>query len=365
MSAVRVTLLREPVKLRGMPNQGVDFFKAYYAMFRGRGVILTSSVQGFVGLFSAINSFFAASSVLYLGCEAGGAISGGHIEAAVLSPSVKSMEAVCTESDRPSLKTWAPALTRSLAASTKDPSKFRIELSLTGERDRDLIVHHLDNLFPPAPSKESALALVKFLKDSQAAAKRLQFGGFYVLPTPVGYNGIDILLSSIAVTASVDRPLIYAGMILYSPDIALWVFRLEPMNPATLESQRTMTSARLTRYPPILQSAISEMMPDSTQVSETSFDDILATRVTPTDTLGALFRMVKGPNPREVLNRIGAFQPKYSSVIDTAKSLSNLKVQIRVIVEMLYDLTLAAQRSCAAEQVSSPTTATPPDMTFA
>src|SRR3954471_20368023 len=88
---VSVRLLRDPLKLRGVPPQGMGFFSAYYPVFRGRGIILNSSAPPPYGLFASLNSFFTASSVLYMGCDN----EGGHIEAAVRAPSVMSLEAVC------------------------------------------------------------------------------------------------------------------------------------------------------------------------------------------------------------------------------------------------------------------------------
>lgn len=365
---LKVTLLRDRLKIRGVPQQGAGFFSTYYAFFRGYGVILTYSSGGRYGLFASINSFFTATSVLYLGCEAGGVGSsaGSHIEAAVLAPTVTSLEAVCNDVERKSVSAWGASLTRSLArASTKNPSRFVIELPSTTiddaapPRDRDLVVHHLDELFPPAPTPESADSLVKFLRQVESSAKRLQLGGFYILAVPVIYNGIDLVLSAIAATISPQTPLTYVGMILYEDvsnrgeQTGLWVFRNEPMNPATLETQRSMAQARLMRYPPILQTAVRQLMPETTEIGsgvESSFEEILATRVTPTDSLSSLFRLAIGFYPREVLNRLGSFQPKYSTVIDRVRSTQDLKVQVRIIIELLYDLALASQRRCAQNQ---------------
>lgn len=347
-----VKILRDVVKLRGVPFQGANFFQSYYPVFRGRGIILNSTNSSpFYGLFSSINSFFSATSVLYIGCEA----DGSHIEAGVLSPTVSALEAHCPEGgERSSVASWGGSLTRSLAQVTgaKNASKFRIELgtqSSGGPRDRDLVIHYLDNPFPPAPTPESVSEISKFITAVHSAGKRLLLGGFYVLATPVDYNGIDLLLSSIAATTTPECPLTYVGMILYGNNIPLWIFRIEPMSPAILESQRTMALARLVRYPPMLQAAIQRLMPESTNIGsgvESSFEDILLAKVTPTDTLSALFRVATGFYPREVLNRLGSFQPKYSLMIDSVRAITDLKIQVRIIMQLLYDLALASQRRC-------------------
>lgn len=363
-------LLRDQIKLRGVPQQGTGFFHAFYTVFRGRGVILTSSRGGQYGLFASINKFFTATSVLYLGCEAGGvgSAAGAHIEAAVLSPTVVSLEAVCSDPERGSLSMWAGSLTRSLAriltSSAKDASRFRIELAIStppaSRRDRDLVVHHVDNLFPPAPTGSSAESLGAFLRDVHAASRCLMLGGFYVLALPMTYSGIDMLLSSIVATASTEAPLTYVGMLLYMNTISrlsaddaqlpLWIFRIEPMNSASLESQRTIALSRLTRYPPVLQDVVKAAMPASSEIGDRStiFESALAARVTPTATLFSLFRQVSGPFPREVLNMLGTSQPKYSTTIDQVKSISEPKIQVKIIVELLYDISLASQRKCVA-----------------
>lgn len=342
-----VRLLRDAVKLRGVPNQGPDFFKVWYPVFRGKGVLLKSETLDHFGLFSAINWFFTATSVLYLGCEP------GAIEAGVSSSNVKAMDAVCSDPERRNLPTWGSALTRSLARNTeKNASNFRISFpeDTSNPRDRDLVVHYLEDLFPPAPSSESAESLTRFLKEVHSTASRLMLGGFYILAAPVTYNGIDLVLSGIAATTSPQRSLVYTGMILYANDLPLWVFRIEPMHPATLESQKVMALSRLMRYPPVLQNAVKALMPTTSQIGsgiEPTFEDSLSSRVTPTDTLTSLFRVATGPYPREVLNKLGTFQPKYSEVIDRARSTADLKIQIRSIMELLYDLALSSQRRCS------------------
>lgn len=363
-----VRILPDKISLRGVPPQGTGFFHSYYTVFRGRGIMISASSGGQYGLFASVNSFFTATSVLYLGCEAGGVGSsaGSHIEAAIRSKTVASLEAVCVDPQLKTVPNWSSVLTRSLAASDKKPSRFRIELPgsepalLTSSRDRDLVVHYLDTLFPPAPTAQSAAELTKFLSQVQNAAKRLIFGGFYVLAIPMTYNGIDLVLSAIAATASTDAPLTYVGMLLYTntasklsvddAQLPLWIFRLEPMNPAALESQRTMASARLKRYPPVLQTVVHNAMPSSSEVSSAGggiFEEVLGTRVTPTTTLATLFRVVKGPYPREMLNMLGAFQPKYTETVDRVRGISELKVQVKIMVELLYDLALGVHRRCA------------------
>jgi hypothetical protein len=338
-----VKLLKDRLKLYGVPQQGVGFFTAYYAFFRGSGLLLS---DGDHGMLSVIISFFTATSILYIGCDE------KHIEAAVFAPSVTGMETVCGDK---SLSEWGSTLTRSLAAMpSKNASKFRIELEAIekSERDRDLVVHRLSELFPPAPTEESAKHLQNFLEEGSAAAQRLQFGGFYILALPITYNGVDLLLSAITATLS---PLTYVGMGLYENDqTTLWIFRNEPMNPATLESQRTMARTRLLRYPPILQAVVDKNSPETSQIGsglDDSFQEVLATRVTPTDSLTSLFRLATGFHPREVLNRLGSFQPKYSNVIDKIRATSELKVQVRMIIELLYDLALSSQRLCNSARI--------------
>lgn len=372
-----VQLLREVVKLRGVPPQGADFFRVYYALFRGRGVLLSASKGGRYGLFASINKFFTATSVLYLGCEAG-SMTGSHIEAAVLSPTVLAMEAVCMDPERRNMSAWAGALTRSLvtmnpsqptAFPVKDAARFRIEMPplsshSEGEprRDRDLVVHYVDDLFPPAPTPEAARSLATFLNAVQEAAHRLMLGGFYVLALPMSYNGIDLLLSSIL---ALDTHLTYVGMLMYlnsasqmtadDAQLPLWIFRIEPINVASLESQRAIAQNRLTRYPPSLQDVVKSSAPASSEIrdlGQSSFEAILSARVTPTASINSLFRQVAGPNPKEVINMLGSFQSHYSTTIDQARQISNLKIQVKIIVELLYDLALASQRRCAVKTVA-------------
>lgn len=349
-ATITIRLLRDAVKLQGIPYQGANFFTSYYPVFRGRGIMLSYSKGDTIyGLFASINSFFGGKNVMYIGCEE----SGEHLEAAAFSPSVISLEAYCPDSaESSSLPLWGPTLARSLSDSKqvgKDPSKFRIKLegSIPESRDRDLIIHYIDNLFPPAPTAESVEGLTKFGSVMQSATLRLCLGGFYVIATPMGYSGIDLILSTVIATVSpVERPLVYVGMILYGTSIPLWIFRIEPMNGASIESQRTMALARLKRYPPMLQVAVDRLMPTETQIGagvDQSFEEVLSSRVTPTDSISSLFRVLL-TYPREVLNRLANFQPKYSKTIDAARAISDPKIQTRMIVELLYDLALASQR---------------------
>lgn len=362
--SLTVQLLPDAIKLRGVPPQGTGFFSVYYPVFRGRGILLSASQGGHYGMFASINNFFTATSVLYLGCEAGGtgSAAGSHIEAAVLSRSVASMEALCTDPGRGSIPSWGAALSRSLLRVTteqksssvvvqKDLSKFRIEFQNSKVRDRDLIVHYPDHLFPPAPTADSADKLKSFIDTANTGLERLMIGGFYVLALPADYNGIDLLLS--ALLATNNNNIAYVGLIVYIDrhmQHPLWIFRCEPLNAGVVESQRSVALIRLKRYPPMLQDVVQRLMPMSSEVRDLTVSGItpvLNSLVTPTVTLGALFRQVSGPNPREVINMLANFQPKYSSTLDYVRSISNLKIQVRVIVELLYDMALAAQRRCA------------------
>ena len=380
---LKVQVTRELIKLRGVPYQGVDFFRVYYPMFRGRGIILSSTKGGRYGLYSSINSFFTASSVLYLGCESTctEGTAGIHIEAAVLSPTVVSLEAVCSDPERRCLSQWGSALTRSLATVAKstsitvpkDASRFRIELpsgtASTLPRDRDLVVNFIDDFFAAAPTPASVKSLTRFISDHQTATRRLMIGGFYAIAIPPSYSGIDLLLSSISATNSNEAPLAYVGMILYlntssrddlrEAQIPIWIFRVEPMNPGAIESQRSTAIQRLSRYPPMLQDVVREAMPSSSDVGSgvrSYFEAALNSSVTPTDSIGALFRVVTGFYPREVINRLATFQPKYSTVLDRVRGITDLKIQVRIIVELLYDLALASQRKCSS--ISSTTIVT-------
>jgi hypothetical protein len=342
MKAKPKILPGETIKLRGVPQQGLGFFKVFYTMFRGKGIILNGD-----DVYTQIFQFFTVKSPMLLGCE-----DGEHIEAAVRSPTVTSMEALCTESSLSNIGSWSSSLMKALSTSDKDSSKFKIGLpdAISKQqdlpRDRDVIIHSLDVLFSAAPSPSSVAALENFLKDVEAVGHRLMLGGFYILSSPVTYEAIDLLLSAICFVAGPAMPLVYVGMIM-AGRLVLWIFRNEPQIKALIESQKAVADNRLLRYPPVLQRVVRNREAGSEDLVSGAgpYDGVLDTLMTPTDTLRSLFRVANGTSPRETLNMLANFQPRYSGVIENIRAIKDPKTQSRAIVEMLYDLGLASQKT--------------------
>lgn len=321
-NTISVIIKTEPVLLKNLPPQGKGFFTVFTTMFRGRGIYLTSTREDNFGLYTLVCDFFTAVSTVFITPP-----SQDSIEAAVLSPTVTALDIVVTEG-----AFLAGALLK--LPPGKDPLMFRSSNGRGGEermrrKDRDLVIHYHEN-----PEFLTPTELRDFILNVQSvSSNRLYIGGFYVLITVPGYKSTDLLLSIISSSLT---PLTYVGMILANNIYSLWIFRLE-------KDKQDTTSARLTRYPIALQQVIKDLTPEFSEIT-TSYNTELDIMVTPTATLNDLFRMLTPRKYREVFNMLLNFQDKYAAVIERGKANKDQKVQMKILVDILYDLALSAKR---------------------
>lgn len=376
-----VTMISSNLRINGMPFQGEGFYRDYYTLFRGKGVILTCDQGGYYGMYKSLFSFFKSYRVLIHGCLSAGEYTGKHIEAAIESSYVQYGTFICA-TPKTQIETWSKSFKKSFTELTdhpivgKMPEHFEILFSdaekpsadtniLMGQscedyvRSYDLVVYTPEELILPSP--ESGQKYIDLITNIWVHVEKLILGGFFIIVLPTDYSGTDVLLSAISATANVERALVYNGCLVYKNnkdtkdscprELLCWIFRYEPLNAAIIETRKQKANKRIYRYPPKIQNAIKECISD-TEILESK--DILVSKcnkpvmnfkITPTQTLSDLFRLSLSVQSQEIINNISQYQPSYLKIIENVKKYNADKgIQQHLVTEMLYDLAISSYR---------------------
>lgn len=337
------------IEIKGIPFQGHGIFKDYYALFRGKGYILTNSDKSISGLYNSLLNFFTSHYILAFNFSD----NAKELRELVKSPLTSVVHIVATNLEKQ--KTATAVLTDFLSENNKILSSFRISPNIEDfeEKQHDLAIYRILQSFPS--DKSSSLPTYKeHLTNTFSMCKSLIIGGFLLIVMPRDSENLDLLLSGIEAVSGSLCSMVYTGVVMFDPlKLPVWIFRKEPLNTDIIMARTNMARKRLRRHLKVFEEVVEELAPENAVLVtlgntlpsvDTFTQKVLKTKVTPSHELIKLFEILKRNYPREIINATLPYQIKYDKVLEEATNTTSKNVLVPLLNEMLYDFAVSVAR---------------------